>query len=96
MDERAKTAAQLIYIFKVMGYPEDFGKAVASQLRTEKAMRRMIGYLRQAKPKHPEEIADEMLAIMEEREAWIRKKSAEYYNQKYNETLLRGFGDEED
>ena len=92
MDERAKTAAQLIYILKVMGYPEDFGKAVASQLRTEKAMRRMIGYLRQAKPKHPEEIADEMLAIMEEREAWIRKKSAEYYN----ETLLRGFGDEED
>ena len=85
MDERAKTAAQLIYILKVMGYPEDFGKAVASQLRTEKAMRRMIGYLRQAKPKHPEEIADEMLAIMEEREAWIRKKSAEYYNQKYNE-----------
>ncbi len=95
MDERAKTAAQLIYIFKVMGYPEDFGKAVASQLRTEKAMRRMIGYLRQAKPKHPEEIADEMLAIMEEREAWIRKKSAEYYNQKYNETLLRGFDDED-
>ena len=95
MDERAKTAAQLIYILKVMGYPEDFGKAVASQLRTEKAMRRMIGYLRQAKPKHPEEIADEMLAIMEEREAWIRKKSAEYYNQKYNETLLRGFDDED-
>ncbi len=96
MDERAKTAAQLIYILKVMGYPEDFGKAIASQLRTEKAMRRMIGYLRQAKPKHPEEIADEMLAIMEEREAWIRKKSAEYYNQKYNETLLRGFDEEED
>ena len=96
MDERAKTAAQLIYILKVMGYPEDFGKAIASQLRTEKAMRRMIGYLRQAKPKHPEEIVDEMLAIMEEREAWIRKKSAEYYNQKYNETLLRGFDEEED
>ena len=96
MDERAKTAAQLIKIFKVMGYPEDFGKAIASQLRTEKAMRRMIGYLRQAKPKHPEEIADEMLAIMEEREAWIRKKSAEYYNQKYNETLLREFDEEED
>ena len=38
-----------------------------------------------------EMIADEMLAIMEDRERWIRKKTAEYYNGKYNELLWYGF-----
>ena len=54
----------------------------------------MIGYLKSAKPSSPEEIADEMLAIMEERERWIQKKEAEYYNQKYNELLYYDFEEE--
>ena len=34
--------------------------------------------------------ADEMLAIMSDRERWIQKKEAEYYNSRYNDLLNNG------
>lgn len=94
MNEREKIREQLIRTVVRMGYPEEFGMVIAENLRTEKTMFRMIGYLKSAKPSSPEEIADEMLAIMEERERWIQKKEAEYYNQKYNELLYYDFEEE--
>lgn len=92
MDERARARRDLVEKLKKMGYPEEFGNAIADNLRTEKMMDRMLGYLGQAKPRNAEEIADEMLAIMEDRERWVRKKTAEYYNSKYNELLWNGLG----
>ena len=78
-----------------MGYPEELGKAVAKNLGSEKTMRRMTAYLHSARPRSAEEIVDEMLAIMEDRDRWVRKKSAEYYNRKYNELLYYGLGTDE-
>lgn len=78
-----------------MGYPKEFGIAIANNLRTEKTMSRMIGYLRNAKPRSAEEIADEMLAIMGDRERWIKKKEAEQANARYNELLYYGLDVEE-
>ena len=91
MDERARIRKELVQIIVSMGYPEEFGTLVADNLRTEKTMSRMIGYLYAARPGSAEEIADEMLAIMDDRSRWIRKKEAEYYNRKYNEMLYYGF-----
>ena len=98
MDERTRLYHALIKKIVSMGYPEEFGVLVADNLRTEKTMSRMLGYLRQARPASAEEIADEMLAIMDDRTRWIQKKEAEYYNRKYNELLYYGLGedDEED
>lgn len=96
MDDRERVRADLVRTLSRMGYPEEFGMAIADNLRTEKMMSRMIGYLKSAKPGSAEEIADEMLAIMEDRERWIQKKSVEYYNRKYNELLYYGLGEEED
>ena len=79
-----------------MGYPEEFGRMIAKNLGSEKTMRRMTNYLRNAGPRSAEEIADEMLAIMSDRERWIRKKEAEKANAKYNELLARGLGTDED
>lgn len=70
-----------------MGYPEEFGVTLASQLRTDKAIGRMISYLFSAKPRSAEEIADEMLAICDNRDRWVQKKESEYYNSKYNDIL---------
>ncbi len=75
------------------GYPEEFGKAIAKNLGSEKMMRRMTSYLYSANPRSAEEIADEMLAIMSDRERWIQKKETEYYNSKYNELLNNGLDD---
>ncbi len=97
MNEREKICRELVETIVRMGYPESFGESIAENLRTEKTMRRMIGYLHHAKPKSAEEIADEMLAIMEDRERWIQKKSAQFYNSRYNEILNYGLeGDEEE
>ena len=97
MNEREKICRELVETIVRMGYPESFGESIAENLRTEKTMSRMIGYLRHAKPKSAEEIADEMLAIMDDRERWIQKKSAQFYNSRYNEILNYGLeGDEEE
>ena len=96
MNKREQIRSDLIKTLVRMGYPEEFGNAIADNLLTEKTMGRMIGYLKQANPGSADEIADEMLAIMEDRERWIRKKTAEYYNSKYNELLWYGIeGDPE-
>ena len=78
---------ELINILSRMGFSAELGEAIAANLRTEKPMSRMIGYLLSAQPRTEEDIVDEMLAIMSDRDTWIRKKEAEYYNQKYNEYL---------
>ena len=79
-----------------MGYPQELADMIAKNLGSEKMMNRMTGYLLHAKPSSAEEIVDEMLAIMEDRERWIKKKQAEYYNGKYNELLYNGLDVEED
>ena len=78
-----------------MGYPEEFGRAIAKNLGSEKPMRRMTAYLYQAKPRSAEEIADEMLAIMSDRDRWIKKKEAEQANARYNQLLYEGLDVEE-
>ena len=78
---------ELTDILVRMGFSAELGEAIAANLRTEKLMNRMIGYLLSAQPRTEEDIVDEMLAIMSDRDTWIRKKEAEFYNQKYNEYL---------
>ena len=93
---RLEVFNELVQTIAKMGYPMEFGVMVARNLGGEKTMRRMIGYLRHAKPRSAEEIADEMLSIMDDRARWVQKKSAEYYNSKYNELLYYGLGTDED
>ena len=81
---------ELVGTIKAMGYPEEFGQAIAKNLGSEKTMRRMTAYLYSARPRSAEEIADEMLAIMEDRERWIRKKEAERANARINQILNEG------
>ena len=88
-----ETYRELVGTIVRMGYPEDFGKVIAKNLGSEKTMRRMTAYFSYAKPRSAEEIADEMLAIMSDRERWIQKKEAEQANAKYNEMLYNGLGD---
>ena len=87
MEIREQKKRELIDILVRMGFSAELGEAIAANLRTEKPMNRMIGYLLSAQPRTEEDIVDEMLAIMSDRDTRIRKKEAEFYNQKYNEYL---------
>ena len=82
--------SRLIQAVVSKGYPEEFGRQIARNLGSEKTMERMTAYLYSANPRSAEEIADEMLAIMSDRERWIQKKEAEEANRAYNELLNRG------
>ncbi|MCI1654121.1 MAG: hypothetical protein LKI32_00225 [Lachnospiraceae bacterium] len=79
-----------------MGYPEEFGEMIARNLGSEKMMRRMTAYLFSARPRTAEEIADEMLALMSDRERWIAKKESEQANARYNEFLNSRLEEETD
>lgn len=71
---------ELVDTFRAMGYPDEFSSEVVRQLGSPKSMDRMTAYLRSVKPRKVEMIVDEMFAIMENRQTWIKKKEAEEAN----------------
>ena len=63
-----------------LGYPEEFAEVLARELGGEKSIRRMASYIHQAQPTSPEQIADEMLAILDQRHRWVEQKIGERAN----------------
>ena len=82
-----QTYIELLHTAEGCGLPEEIGKLLAKNLQSERAMRRMISYLRNGHPRGVEDIADELLAIMEDRARWIDKKQSEEANMRYNAWL---------
>lgn len=80
MDDAGRRRAyqSLAHAITQLGYPEEFAQVLATQLRSEAAMDRMAAYVRSARPSSPEEIADEMLAIVSERDRWVARKMSEH------------------
>ena len=66
------------------GYQEEFAALIAKELSTEYTADRMMRYIRRG-PHSLEEVADEMLAILSDRERFKAKHEAEYAQQKINE-----------
>lgn len=85
-----RTAEELIRAIVSLGHSTEFGEQIARNLGSERAMQRMIGYLHHARPRSAEEIADEMLSIMDDVNRWKQKKETEYYNERYNILLNEG------
>lgn len=73
------------------GYPEDFSRAVSRALNTDFTAKRMLGYLSYYSHLPLEEVADEMLAILSDREAWIQKKTMENNQAAWNRHMEEGF-----
>ncbi len=70
-----------------LGFPAEIGDAIAANLGSPKAMRRMTGYLINVKPKKIELVIDEMLAICSDIERWREKKASEAANASYTAYL---------
>ena len=86
----------LMTAIRSLGFPDELGEAVVKNLGSPKAMDRMTSYLVNVKPKTPELVVDEMLAIRSEIETWRAKKDSEDANAKYNEMLYYGLGNEDE
>ena len=85
---------ELLRELKGLGFPEELGDAIAKQLGSPKAIRRMTTYLYNVRPKSVELVVDEMLAIRSEIDAWKEKKASEKANAKYNYILNYGLTDD--
>lgn len=75
------------------GYPEPFCDEVTKNLNTDFTAKRMLGYMRHYDKLPMEEIADEMLAILSDRNRIMAKKDMEATNAAWNQMRQDGLFD---
>lgn len=73
-----------------MGYEDAFCEVIAGQLCTDWTATRMLGYLRQMPHLREEDIVDEMLAILSDRDRITKKKEMEHSQSRINEIYRNG------
>ena len=89
MKPRSPQSMELYKMLLSRGYPESFCDLVTKNLNTDFTASRMIGYLCHYSDLPPEEIADEMLAILSDRNRIMQKKELESNNAEWNRS--KGF-----
>ena len=75
------------------GYSREFCEQVSLNLNTDWTAQRMLGYLSHYRKLPMEEIADEMLAILSDRNRIMQKHELENTNAKWNQFMIQGFED---
>ncbi|MBN2947370.1 MAG: hypothetical protein JTJ20_08925 [Blautia sp.] len=82
---------ELYHVLCEKGYPDDFCKEIAyRQMNTDYTATRMLGYLYRVSNPRPEDVVDEMLAILTDREAIIQKKELEHAQATINHVYRKG------
>lgn len=87
MKPRTELSMELYRLLLKRGYPEPFCDQVTKNLNTDWTARRMIGYLSHYQNLPMEEIVDEMLAILSDRNRIMQKKDLEATNARWNDYL---------
>ena len=81
-------------LYKVLldrGYPKEFCAEIAfKNMNTDYTATRMLGYLYRVSNPRIEDLVDEMLAILSDRDAIIRKKEMEHAQAVINEIYRNG------
>ena len=90
MKERTEISMQLYQMMVDRGYPENLCDLVTRNLNTDYTATRMIGYLSHYSNLPDVEVVDEMLAILSDRNAIIKKKEAEQAQEKISEIYRFG------
>ena len=96
MKERTELSLQLYNMLVGRGYQEELCDIISKNLNTDYTATRMIGYLCQYSYLPEEQLVDEMLAILSDREALIKKKEMEQAQAKINEIYEFGLGVEDE
>ena len=90
MKPRTEISMQLYNMMLERGYPENLCDLVTRNLNTDYTATRMIGYLSHYSYLPEVEVVDEMLAILSDRNAIIKKKEAEQAQAKISEIYRFG------
>lgn len=96
MKPRTELSMQLYQMLIERGYHEELCDVITKNLNTDFTAARMIGYLCQYSHLKEGEVVDEMLAILSDRNAMIRKKETEEAQAKINEMYEWGLGVEDE
>lgn len=96
MKPRSEMSMELYDMMLDRGYPEEFCDLITKNLNTDFIAGRMIGYLSHYQELPLEEIVDEMLSILADRNRIMQKKQLESNNAEWNRFLEEGFGLDED
>ena len=94
MKPRTQVSMQLYKLMLDRGYDEEFCDIITKNLNTDFTAQRMIGYLYHYEHPPVEEIADEMISILSDRNRIMQKKELEEVNKKWNDFLMNGFTDD--
>lgn len=82
---------ELYNALKEKGYVEEFCREIAyRQMNTDYTATRMLGYLYRVSQPRPEDVVDEMIAILSDREAIIQKKELEHAQASINRVYREG------
>lgn len=95
MKPRTEKSMELYDVLLKRGYPPEFCQQITLNLNTDWTANRMLGYLSHYQKLHMEDVADEMLAILSDRDRIMQKHQLEDTNAKWNEFLAEGFGEDE-
>lgn len=90
MKPRTEISMQLYNMMLEQGYPENLCDLVTRNLNTDYTATRMIGYLSHYSYLPEVEVVDEMLDILSDRNAIMRKKESEQAQAKINEIYRFG------
>ena len=88
--ERTELSMQLYRMLKDRGYHEHLCELISRNLNTDFTAARMIGYLSHYSNLPEVEIVDEMLAILSDRDAIMKKKESEHAQAAISEMYRKG------
>mgnify|MGYP000893948669 CR=1 FL=1 len=79
------------------GYPDELCREIAyKHMNTDYTATRMLGYLYRVTSPRVEDVIDEMLAILSDRNRIMQKKELESNNAEWNRILMRGLDTEDE
>lgn len=96
MKPKSEKSIELYNIMLKKGYPEPFCDEVTRNLNTDFTAKRMIGYLSHYQKLSMEDVADEVLAILSDRNRIMQQHEMIRTNMAYNEYLNRRLTENED
>ena len=94
MKPKSEKSIELYKLMIQKGYPEQFCDEVSKNLNTDFTAKRIIGYLLHYQKLPLEEVVDEMLAILSDRNRIMQKKELESINASWNNYMNQGIGEE--
>ena len=94
MKPKSEKSIELYNLMLQRGYPEQFCDEVTKNLNTDFTAKRMIGYILYYQKLPLEEVVDEMLAILSDRNRIMQKKELESINSSWNNYLIQGLNEE--